>query len=42
MAAYDDRHITISCELAQLKCENDLLRGGTVPPLDQDREMKVM
>jgi hypothetical protein len=34
MAAYDDRHIAISRELAQLKCENDLLRAGTVHPLD--------
>jgi hypothetical protein len=24
-----------------LKCENDLLHGGTVHPLDQDRELKV-
>jgi hypothetical protein len=41
MAAYDERHITISHELTQLKCENDLLHGGTVPPSDQDRELKV-
>jgi hypothetical protein len=41
MAAYDECHITISHWLAQLKCENDLLRGGTTPPLDQDRELKV-
>jgi hypothetical protein len=26
----------------QLKCENDLLCGGTVPPLDQDQELKVV
>jgi hypothetical protein len=42
MAAYDECHIAISREPTQLKCENDLLRGGTVPPLDQDRELKVM
>jgi hypothetical protein len=24
-----------------LKCENDLLRGGTVPPSEQDRQLKV-
>jgi adenosyl cobinamide kinase/adenosyl cobinamide phosphate guanylyltransferase len=30
-----------SCELTQLKCENDLLRGVTVPPTDQDWELKV-
>jgi hypothetical protein len=39
--AYEEHHITISRELAQLKCENDL-RGGTVPPSDQDQELKVM
>jgi hypothetical protein len=41
MAAYEERHIAISRELAQLKCENDLLCGGTVPPSDQDRELKI-
>jgi hypothetical protein len=41
MATYDERHITISRELTQLKCENDLLRSGTIPPLYQDRELKV-
>jgi hypothetical protein len=41
MDAYEERHITISRELAQLKCENDLLHGGTIPPLDQDWELKV-
>jgi hypothetical protein len=41
MAAYEEHHITTSCELAQLKCENDLLYGGTVPPTAQDRELKV-
>jgi hypothetical protein len=34
MAAYEERHIAMSRELAQLKCENDLLRGGTIPPSD--------
>jgi hypothetical protein len=34
MAAYEERNITISRKLAQLKCENDLLRGGTIPPSD--------
>jgi hypothetical protein len=28
MAAYDERHIAISHELALLKGENDLLHGG--------------
>jgi hypothetical protein len=32
MAAYEECHITISHELAQLKCENDLLCGVIVPP----------
>jgi hypothetical protein len=41
IAAYEERYIAISREPAQLKCENDLLRGGTVPPIDQDRELKV-
>jgi hypothetical protein len=31
----------ISHELAQLKNENDLLCGGTVPPSDQDLELAV-
>jgi hypothetical protein len=41
MAAYEEHHITISCELAQLKCENDLLHGGAVPPSNQDQELKA-
>jgi hypothetical protein len=41
MAAYDKRHIATSCELAQLKCEHDLLHGGIVPASDQDWELKV-
>jgi hypothetical protein len=31
-----------SRELTQLKFENDLLCGGTVPPSEQDQELKVM
>jgi hypothetical protein len=42
MASYEELHIAISRELTQLKCENDLLYGGTVPPSDQDQELKVM
>jgi hypothetical protein len=34
MAAYEECHIAISCELTQLKYESDLLRGGTIPPSD--------
>jgi hypothetical protein len=41
MAAYDEHHIAISHELEQLKCENALLYGGTLPPLDQDSKLKV-
>jgi hypothetical protein len=41
MAAYEEHHIAISHKLAQLKCENDLLCGGIVPPSDQDWELKV-
>jgi hypothetical protein len=42
MATCDEGHIPNLHELAQVKCENDLLRGGTVPPIDQDRELKVV
>jgi hypothetical protein len=41
MTTYDECHITTSRELTQQKCENDLLCGGTIPPLDQDRELKA-
>jgi hypothetical protein len=41
LAAYDVHINDISHELAQLKNQNDLLCGGTVPPLDQDRELAV-
>jgi hypothetical protein len=41
MAAYEERHILTSCELAYQKSENDLLCGGTVPPSEQDWEFKV-
>jgi hypothetical protein len=42
MATYDECHIATSHELTQLKCENDLLRGGTIPPSDQDWELRVV
>jgi hypothetical protein len=42
MAAYEERHIATSCKLAQLRCENDLLYGGTVPPTYQNQELKVV
>jgi hypothetical protein len=41
MAACEERYTATSRDLAKLKCENDLLRGGTVPPFQQDRELKV-
>jgi hypothetical protein len=41
MATYDDRHITTSHELAQLKCENVLLHGGTTHSTNQDHELMV-
>jgi RNAse (barnase) inhibitor barstar len=41
MAAREEGYTATSRELAQLKCENDLLCGGTVPPYEQDRELKV-
>jgi hypothetical protein len=40
--ASEERYTATSWELTQLKCENDLLRGGTVPPSEQDRELKVV
>jgi hypothetical protein len=42
MASYEECHTATLRELAQLKCENDLLRGGTVPPTKQDKELKVV
>jgi hypothetical protein len=41
MAACEESYTATSRELAQLKCENDLLCGGTVPPSEQDQELKV-
>jgi hypothetical protein len=41
MAAYDEHNITISCELEHMKRENALLCGGTLPPSDQDHELKI-
>jgi hypothetical protein len=34
LTTYDEHNITISHELEQLKHENALLRGGTLPPSD--------
>jgi hypothetical protein len=41
MDAYEEHNTAILHLLGQLKHENDLLRGGTLPPSDQDRELKV-
>jgi hypothetical protein len=41
MAACEERYTATSWEFAQLKSENDLLRGGTVPPFEQDQKLKV-
>jgi hypothetical protein len=41
MVACEERYTATSRELAQLKCENDLLHGGTVPPSEQNRDLKV-
>jgi cell division protein FtsB len=42
LAAYDEHNAAISHELEKLKHENALLRNGTFPPSDQDRELNVM
>jgi hypothetical protein len=42
LTTYDEHNTAISCELEQLKQENALLHSGTLPPLDQDRKLKVM
>jgi hypothetical protein len=41
MAACEESYTATSRELTQLKCENDLLRGGTTPPSEQDQVLKV-
>jgi hypothetical protein len=42
LAGYDERNTACSHELEQLKHENALLCSGTLPPSDQDHELKVM
>jgi hypothetical protein len=42
LAPHDECNTTISCELEQLKHENVLLCSGTLPPSDQDHELKVV
>jgi hypothetical protein len=41
LTTYDEHNTCISRELEQLKQENALLYSGTLPPLDQERELKV-
>jgi hypothetical protein len=41
LSAYDEHNTAISQELEQLKQENALLHSGTLPPSDQDCELKV-
>jgi hypothetical protein len=41
LAAYNEHNTTISNELEQLKHKNALLHSGTLPPSDQDCELKV-
>jgi hypothetical protein len=41
LSAYDEHNTAISQDLEQLKQENALLHSGTLPPSDQDRELKV-
>jgi hypothetical protein len=41
LAACEEQYTTTSQELAQLKCQNDLQCGGTVPPSELDWELKV-
>jgi hypothetical protein len=40
MATYEEHNTAISHNRGKLKCENDLLHGGTLPPSDQDCELK--
>jgi hypothetical protein len=42
LTAHDEHSKAISSELEQLKHDNFLLCNGTLPPSDQDRELKDM
>jgi hypothetical protein len=42
LTTYDEHNTTISHKLEQLKQENALLYSGTLPPSDQDHELKVV
>jgi hypothetical protein len=41
LTAYEEHSTAISCEFEQLRQENVILHSGKLPPLDQDRELKV-
>jgi hypothetical protein len=41
LVAYNECNTIISRELEQLKHENALLYSSTLPPSDQDHELKV-
>jgi hypothetical protein len=41
LTAYDEHNTAISHELEQMKQENALFYSGTLPPSNQDRELKV-
>jgi hypothetical protein len=41
LTTYDEHNTSISHELEQLKQENALFHSGTLPPSDQDHELKV-
>jgi hypothetical protein len=42
LTAYDEHSTTISHEHEQLRHENVVLHSGTLPPLEQDHELKVL
>jgi hypothetical protein len=41
LTAYEEHATAISRELERLRHENAVLRSGTLPPSDQDRELNV-
>jgi hypothetical protein len=41
LTAYEEHVTTTSHKLERLRHENAVLRSGTLPPSDQDRELKV-
>jgi hypothetical protein len=41
LTAYEEHATATSCELERLRHENVVLHSSTLPPLEQDRELKV-